>query len=372
MQDSRVKIIAAIVIGAALCTAILMTGPEPLEGSIPQGKPAVSTVPLERTTEVIALNAVGALLPRQTLALSTQVPGQVTWVSPNLIAGGQPGEGELLFRIDERDYEIQVASVEAQYEQAQANIDLEQGRSAIAQSEWSQWQQQLGQAREANRLALREPQQAEAQAHRKVILAELDRARLALERTRITAPWAASIVEANAVVGQLLSVGDVTATLYPIDYGVVELQIPVHDVRLIDTGIQRIELRGVHEPQAAPVTGQLEGIVRNLTEDTRLATIRVRVNEPLAHEGWAFGMHLNANLMTSKQRSLALIPADLIVSGNLIWIYRSGRALQHQVQPISMAGTTIKVVDNFDEADVLILERPIGLFDGAEVALVNP
>ena len=366
------KVIVAVIVGVLICAVILVTGPEPLEGSIPDRKAVVSIVALERTTTKKKIQAVGALRPRQTLALTTQVPGQITWVSPALVAGGQPEKGEALFRIDERDYAIALASVEARYEQAQANIDLEQGRSAIAQSEWSQWQQQSGEAREANRLALREPQQAEALAHRKVILAEIDRAKLALERTRIEAPWSASVVEANAVVGQLLSVGEVTATLYPLDYGIVEIQVPIRELKQLDAGIGRIELRPVHDPDADPAMGDFDGIVRNLTDDTRLATVRIRVAQPLVNEGWAFGMHLEASLVTEQQHSLALIPADLIVSGNLIWVYREGRAKQHQVRPLSIDGRTILVEDNFNTTDALILERPIGLFDGADVSLAQP
>ncbi len=367
MQRSRWNILVVSCAGILLCGLILLTGPEPLEASIPEGKPRVSVGVLERADVPNMVIANGVLSPRQSLQLTTQVPGEVVWVSRNLEAGGQVARGDLLLRIDPRDYEIAVASAEARYAQAQANIELEEGRSEIARLEWSAWQDSQNEDLQPSPLALRAPQQAEAVALRKAYGAELDRARLALERTAVHAPWPASVVRANAVVGQVLSVGEGTATLFPLDYGVVELQVPAKSARLLDAGIDRVALRPVHDLNTPPVTGLFEGIVRNLTDDTRLATVRVRIETPLDHEGWAYGMHLQATLATMQQRAVAQIPADLIVSGNLVWIYRNGQARRHQVYPIGNAGATVSVEDNFDAGDAIIVERPIGLFDGAEV-----
>ncbi len=371
MERSRLKILLAGCAGIAVCILILLTGPEPLEASLPDEKPRVSIGKLDRTVVANTVTAFGVLSPRQSLQLTTQVPGEITWVSEHLEAGDQVAAGDLLLRIDERDYAIAVASAEARYAQAEANIDIEEGRSEIARLEWAAWQENHNEDLPANPLALRAPQRAEAVARRKAIAAELDSARLALERTAVKAPWPATVVHANAIVGQVLSVGEVTAILFPLDYAVVELQVPVKTVRLLDAGIDRIELRPVHDLEASPVVGTFEGIVRNLTDDTRLATVRVRIDGPLDYDGWAYGMHLEARLVAQRERTVALIPADLIVSGNLIWVYRDGRAQRHQLYPVEIQGQTVSVEDNFDAGDVLIVERPIGLFDGALVEVAE-
>jgi len=367
MERSHLKIGLVCCVGITVCVLILLTGPEPLEASLPKEKPRVSIGKLERTVIANTVTAFGVLSPRQSLQLTTQVPGEITWVSDDLEAGGQVAEGDLLLSIDELDYAIAVVSAEARYAQAEANIEIEQGRTEIAQLEWAAWQEIHDEDLPANPLALRMPQRAEAVAHRRAIGAELDSARLALERTAVRAPWPATVVHANAIVGQVVSVGEVTATLFPLDYAVVELQVPVKTMRLLDAGIDRVELWPVHDLEASPVVGAFEGIVRNLTSDTRLATVRIRIDEPLGHAGWAYGMHLEARLITAQERAVALIPAGLIVSGNLIWIRRDGRAQRHQLYPVEVQGQTVSVEDNFGAGDALVLERPIGLFDGAPV-----
>ena len=367
MMASRLKLVVAVLVGILVCGLILVTGPEPLTASIPESKPSVTVGPLERGVIPATVTAFGVLSPRQSLSLTTQVPGEVTWVSQNLDAGGELAKDEVLFRVDSRDYEIALASAEARFEEAEANIDLEEGLSENARLEWETWKKFNGQGAPRNPLALREPQQAGALAQLRVIRAAVDRARLDLERTEIRAPWPAAVVEANTVVGQVLGVGEVAATLFPLDYAVVEVQVPVSTLQLLESGIETVSLRPVHDPAGASVTGRYAGVVRYLTEGTRLATVRIRVDAPLANDSWAYGMHLAVTLVTRQQQDIAFVPADLIVSGNLVWVHRDGRARQHQVFPIRSEGSLVSVEDNFRAGDSLMLERPLGLFDGAAV-----
>ena len=373
MNRSYLKVLLACCVGVVLCALVLLTGPEPLEASLPEGKPSVTVDLLERADVPSTLTAYGTLTPRQSLDLTTQVPGEVAWVHSELVPGGLLDKGDTLFCVDPRDYEIALASAVARHAQAQAKIDLEEGRAEIARLEWSAWRASEGvnEAEQASPLALREPQRAEAAAQQKALLAELDRAELALERTAIRAPWAASVVQANAVVGQVLSVGDVIARLFPMDFAIVELQVPVSILRALDTGIERIELRPVDDLSAEPVLGEFESVVRNLTDETRLATIRVRIDDPLEYDGWAYGMHLRASVVTKQQLSVVRVPPELIVSGNLIWIYRDGQAQRLQIRPIERSGSQLFVEDSFLPGDALIIERPIGLFDGAYVDAVG-
>ena len=236
------RIVLASLVGLGVCVIILMTGPEPLEASVPASKPQVAVGSLERDVTARSIRALGTLNPRQHLALSTQVAGEVRWVNEKLVAGGMVAQDEVLLRIDDRDYVIALASAQARYEQAQATIDLEEGRAEIARLEWDAWAATQDEEIPVSGLALRDPQRAEAIALRKSIGAELDRAKLDLSRTSIAAPWPATVVAANTVEGQLLSVGEVTATLFPLDFAIVELQVPAEVVRLLDEGIRRIEL----------------------------------------------------------------------------------------------------------------------------------
>ena len=139
MKLSRLKIFAICCLGTLVCGVILLTGPEPLEASVPESKPLVTIGDLERKLVPTTITAFGSLTPRQSLELTTQVPGEIAWVHDELVPGGTLKPDDVLFQVDDRDYVIAVASAEAQYEQALATIDIERGRSEIAQLEWTAW-----------------------------------------------------------------------------------------------------------------------------------------------------------------------------------------------------------------------------------------
>ena len=367
MNPTRLKVILTALGGLLLSVIIFLTGPEPIEANIPDKQPTVSVTELEKSSMPLSISAYGTLNPRQSLQLTTRVPGEIIWVSDKLVAGGDVNAGEELFRIDPSDYEIAVASANAKHAQSEARVDLEKGHSENAKLEWSKWQAISGEKDKASALALREPQQAEVLAVRAINKAELDKAKLALQRTSVRTPWDASVIDATAVEGQVVATGDVTATLYPKDFAVVELQVPLQTLGMLKKGVHAVELRPVGDPEVKPVLGEFQGVVQSLTEDTRLATLRITINDPLANPGWVYGMHLAARIVSQDRVITAQIPAGLIVSGNLIWLYRNGQAVRHQIAPIQSDDRQVMVEDNFLPGDQIILERPIGLFDGAEV-----
>jgi hypothetical protein len=364
------KIALTCIAGGLLCTLILITGPEPLTVGARQDAPQVTVSALNRSLQPREVVAYGTLNPRKTLALKTQVSGEIIWTHENFVPGGVFDQDAVLFKVDDRDHLIALESAEARYEQAQAIVDIEQGRYEIAQREWSTWQSDQNLKKEPSPLALREPQKTEVEARRKTILAEIRRVKLLLERTVVRAPWPASVVTSNAVLGQVLGTGDTVGVLYPLDYGVVDLQIPIKTLGLIEPGIEQVTLHPIDNLSSQGITGVFERSVKILSDDTRLATVRVRLDRPLQYPGWAFGMPIKATFAVGTQ-PVVLVSPDLIISGNSLWIYREGRAMLHQIYPLAQKDRWVAVEDNFDSADKIVLQRPIGLFDGALADIVE-
>lgn len=370
MKTPVLKIALTCIVGGLLCALILITGPEPLTAGARQDTPQVTVSALNRSQQTREVIAYGTLNPRKTLALKTQVSGEIIWTHDDFVPGGMLDQDAVLFKVDDRDHLIALESAEARYEQAQAIVDIEQGRYEIAQLEWSTWQDDQNLKKEPSPLALREPQKIEVEARRKTIIAEINRAKLLLERTVVRAPWPASVVNANAALGQVLGTGDTVGILYPLDYGVVDLQIPIKTLGLIESGIEQVTLHPIGNNTSEGITGVFERSVKILSEDTRLATVRVRLDQPLQYPGWAFGMPIKATFAVGTQQ-VVLVSSDLIVSGNSLWIYREGRAMLHQIYPVEQKDQWMAVENNFDSADKVVLKRPIGLFDGALADIVE-
>ncbi|MEO2173798.1 MAG: hypothetical protein ABGY96_06830, partial [bacterium] len=109
------------------------------------------------------------------MSLASQVDGEVNWVNQKLSAGHQVDKGEDLFHIDSRDFVFAVDRVRASYALALYDIELEQGRSDVAQLEWDALKKKENSEQlSSGRLRLREPQQGQAQAQLDIAEAELE------------------------------------------------------------------------------------------------------------------------------------------------------------------------------------------------------
>jgi RND family efflux transporter MFP subunit len=171
----------------------------------------------------------GSVLPRTETNLVSELAARIVEVSPDFADGGFFAAGEILVRLDARDFELALARANAQVEQAKVRLAREQAEAEVARKEW----REVG-AGEAGPLVLREPQIAEAHAALSAAEAELAKAELDLDRTRIRAPFAGRIRSKEADLGQFVNRGASLARIYAVDYAEVRLPVPDDELAYLD------------------------------------------------------------------------------------------------------------------------------------------
>ena len=124
-------------------------------------------------------------------------------------------EGAALLRIDPADYQAALRQRRSELAQARADLELEQGRQAVAEQDFELLGEELD---EGNRhLVLRQPQLKQARARVDFAEAALRRAELDLQRTRISAPFDAQILSRDVATDSQVSTGDSLARLVATD-----------------------------------------------------------------------------------------------------------------------------------------------------------
>lgn len=179
---------------------------------------------------VVWVKSRGTVRPRTESTLLPEVSGSITEMSTKIRAGEFFERGDVLLRIDPRNYESEVTVAEASLAQARAALAEEQARSEQARREWKR----LGGQGVVDDLALRKPQLAGAQAQVRSAQASLARARLNLERTVIRAPYAGRVLQQNVDVGQYVSPGTTLARVYAVDYAEVRLPLSNRQLEFLD------------------------------------------------------------------------------------------------------------------------------------------
>lgn len=292
---------------------------------------AVSTVEVEPVRDGITIEADGVVVPLREVTLAAEVPGRVRNKSAACNEGHLVEAGTVLFEIDPRDYELDVARLER--ERTQADLAIEeldeetvQNAESIALS-----QRQLELARrEANRLknlkserivtesdhdrALRDELTAAnaltmLEGQKRVLVKRrsrlleaqllastmLEKAKLDLARTTIRAPIAGMIVEDKVEQDSFVSKGTPLVTIEDTTAAEVRTSLEMDDIGRI-WGRRREAAEAADATLDAPaevifrvgdaayawegVLSRQEG--RGLDEKTRTLPCRVRVANPRA------------------------------------------------------------------------------------------
>ncbi|NIV75911.1 MAG: efflux RND transporter periplasmic adaptor subunit [Gammaproteobacteria bacterium] len=222
--------IAVLAVSGAIAYVTVVTAPQAERRTPPPTLPSVDVLPTVRSDYAVVLQTQGTVQPRTESNLIAEVAGRVVAVSPSFREGGFFEAGDVLLSIDPRDYRTAITIAESNLAQARLALEEERARAAQAEIDWKR----LGGGEKPSALVLRKPQLASARAAVAAAVAELERARLNLERTAVAAPYAGRVLENNVDIGQYVSPGTVLARVYAVDYAEIRLPLTPAQLEHID------------------------------------------------------------------------------------------------------------------------------------------
>ncbi|MFP3941978.1 MAG: efflux RND transporter periplasmic adaptor subunit [Thermoanaerobaculia bacterium] len=317
MSRTMKLLLPLAVVAAAVVVAVLLVqaAPEPPEREPETRLPLVRAVPAEPRDVRLDVHSQGTVRPRTRATLVAQVGGRIVEVSPSFAEGGVFRQGEVLVRIDPRDYELALSQARSQVAQAELRLAREEAESQVAREEWEELARDRAPADDrdggASPLTLREPQLAEARAGLEAARSAVDKARLDLERTSVEAPFPGRVEAKQADLGQSVSPGTPLATVYAIDYAEIRLPVQVSELGYLDLDLAP---GGGDDPSGSVDSGpevllsaQLGGgrhtwrgrIVRTaggIDPETRMLPVIARVDRPFGEAAREAGAPLPVGL----------------------------------------------------------------------------
>ena len=223
-----------LAIGVSVTSAIIFFGPEPESQKTEILARTIRSIEAKTTNMKLYVESQGTVAAKQVIDVVPQVAGEIVFVSPKFVAGGRFNKGEMIIKIDPRDYEVAVISAEAAVAERKQRVMQEDAEAALAAAEW----EELGQG-EASDLTLRKPQREGALAALKSAEASLKKAKLDLERTEIQAPFNGILTEKVVDLGQFLNRGTKIGKYYSTEILEVRLPLTNRDIAQFDlAGLQ--------------------------------------------------------------------------------------------------------------------------------------
>lgn len=275
--------------GAFIALTLVRTRPQAARVA-PVAVPAlVEVLEVRPTTERAVVDGMGTVLAAQQVSIFPEVAGRVVYQNPKLVPGGRFEAGELLIRLDPRDYELAVAQQVSNVERADFELKVEKSRTIVAEREWSSLGEEppAGADTIGREVALRGPHLRNAVAALDAAKSGLERARLNVERTRIRAPFNGFVQEESIDIGQIVTPQTKLGTLVGTDELWVQVSVPLDRLAWVAIpGVnadQGSTVRIVQETDGISLT-RTGGIVRLMGDVDpmgRMARLLVAVKDPL-------------------------------------------------------------------------------------------
>jgi RND family efflux transporter MFP subunit len=351
----RILSILGILIGAVIVVVLMSTmRSDPPKKERVELDPLVEVIVLEHMTANFEVSSQGTVLPRTETALSAEVAGTITSISPKFVAGGVFDTNEVLMRIDPTNYEVELLQADALVAQRQIEYD---GAKKLKSQGYRA-----------------ESEYASAGAALATAQADRVRANRNLERTYIRLPYAGIVRAKETDLGEFVSTGTRLGVVFATDYAEIRLPLTDLDLAFVDlpdstdgaTGPQ-VTLGAVRKGKYTEWSAQIirtEGVV---DEKSRVTYAVARIADPYQLFGDGIplpvGTFVTATIQGSEARNVIRVPRGIVRGSDVVMVVDAGNQLQFKTVSILRSDANYTYVSGGvspgDRVITTVLESPV-------------
>ncbi len=330
----------------ALAVAMYAVRPEAQHTPVPPPTLLVEVASIETQPVQHMVRSQGTVAPRTQTTLVAEAQGQIIEVSPSFVAGGFFRKGDVLIRIDPRNYQSAVKRARAEVARAATQLETESALAGYAAEDYERLRRVNPNQPPASELALRKPQMRQALAELQSAEAGLEEAEGDLERTVIRAPYDGLVRDKIADVGQYVSPGSQLGVTFAVDIAEVRLPVTQNDLQFLDVGKLRlnspIEVRlwaslGDSDFSWSGVVRRSEGV---FDTSSRVLYLVAEIADPYDLDGngevpLLMGTFVAAEIGGREAGELALVPRHSLQRGSTLWMVdEEGRIYPREVEVV--------------------------------------
>ena len=371
--NSRYLPIIIIFFGFFISFLISSFEPQPNKGiEIPKPTAVFYEMPIKKDV-TLKVNTNGEVRSVTEINVIPQVNGRIVEVADEFIDGGNIKKDQPLIWIDNRDYKLAVISADSRVAQAKKLLEREIAESELAKKDW----EELGEG-EASPLTLRIPQLEEARAILNAAEADLEKAKLNLERTIISLPFDGLIKRKNAGIGQYVNAGSILGSAFSTEK--VLIPLPLTDTELSYLGLPlgyeaesffkgpKVIFKSFVSRKNIEWVGRITRISGSIDSQTRLVYAYAEVLNPYdAEPPLAIGTYVDAEIEGSFIMDGYLVSISAIKNENKIYIIDQNNKLK--IKEIEIAGTDDDnvIVKGISDKDRVIVSTLNSGIEGMEL-----
>ncbi|MBU0486107.1 MAG: efflux RND transporter periplasmic adaptor subunit [Proteobacteria bacterium] len=334
-------ILTILIIGVSVAWHLIKTKPQAKRKPPEKMQTLVRTTTLARVSTTLKITALGIVTPAQEVNLQAEVSGRVTALHPALKPGGIIKKDEIVIRIDDTDYQLNLQQKINKLEQAKADFQLEEGSQEVARQEWRLITEEgIDTGETSQELALRKPQLDKVLANIKTAENEIEQARISLARTELKAPFNGVVRQKNVALGSQISAQSSIAVLAETDTFWAEISVPVDQLQWLTLP--------VGEKPGSPVTiytngntrhqGSLIKLLPDLDKDGLMARLLIAITDPLGLKSTKtplfLGSFIRAEIEGRRLENVFQVPRAALVDYDKVLTVTAENTLH--LQPVSV------------------------------------
>jgi len=266
----------------------------------------VKIEPVQQADSLVVRSYPGMVNEANEVDLAFRVAGPIQKIMVN--EGDYVRAGQVVAQMDTRDYEVQLAAAQAQYEQVKAEADrvIElHNRESVAGNDYDK-----------------------AVSGLKMVEAQLKNAKDQLNDTKLTAPVSGYIQKVNFLENELVDAGMPVASLIDVGHYQVEVEIPVELYVDRENIISFSGLQPAVTAEEFPL--QLLSYSRK-ANNNQLYKVQLRIN-PASQPKLAPGMDIQVNIVRKNSSGAqSCVPLNALFNEGgktYVWVYQSNGTVQ--------------------------------------------
>ena len=365
-----------IVIALGLTFVLIQSRKSPKPQETPYLGPLVEVMPLVKGKRQIIVSGTGSAQSRYEVAITPQVKGRVSELSPRMVAGGIFQKGELLFTIEDLDYQLAIILAQSSLAQAELELLRNENLADLARKEWHLLN--TGSVVEPNPLVVYEPQLKSARAQRDAAQANVEQAKLNLQRTRVFAPFNCYVRSEQLEIGQFLNTGAPVATVAGVDQIEIVVPLPLDELVWLQVPRNSTELNGSLaqvELQSGGQTFHWQGVITRALGEidprNRMARVVVTVADSFSQDKGKLpsnllpGMFVTVHLKGEEISDVIAVPRGALHDNDTLWVADDENRLHiREVDILRRERDQVLIRSGLDAGERLILTNLSGAAEG--------
>lgn len=338
-------ILLILAAGAGVAVMLMKSKPTAKKKSPPKMQVLVDTETVAPISTRVTVEALGRMVPSRQITLQARVAGTVKSLHPQFIPGGILREGEIVARLDDTDYRLELQRKQNVLQQALADLRIEEGNQAVALQEWDLITRRSGELDISSAdLALRKPQLEKVQANVASARTDVERVKIDLERTVIKAPFNAVVKEKHVDLGSQISSQSQLASLVGIDTFWADVTVPEDKIGWFSlpekdkAGSSVLVFANDDEPRI----GRIVKLLPEVEQQGLMARMLVEVEDPMDANGkkspLLLGTFVKVEIEGKMLENVFEVPRSALKDNTAVLLVSSEQTIH--IQPVSVIWKT--------------------------------